>query len=93
MARYAVEFAPRAWRDLEGLSPEVAERIAGRLAERQEHPEPRGDTIKRLQGIAIPTCRFRAGDYRAIFRVEGAVVRILRVVHRSELDRAVEDLR
>jgi len=93
MARYAVEFSPRAWRDLERLSPEVAERIARRTKELGNHPEPRGDTVKRLQGFGIPTYRFRVGDYRALFRVGMSVVRILRVVHRSELDRAVEDLR
>lgn len=63
-----------------------------RLAELEENPRPRGDTIKRLQGFSIPTYRFRVGDYRAVFRVSGARVVLLRIVHRSQLMRALRDL-
>lgn len=38
------------------------------------------------------TYRLRIGDYRAVFRVHGMTVRVLRVVHRSELERALRDL-
>lgn len=89
MATYQVSLARRAAEDLTALSPDVSDRIERRLTELETHPEPRGDTIKRLQGFATPTFRFRVGDYRAVFRLEGAVVVILRVVHRSQLDRAL----
>lgn len=92
MARYVREFDERATQDLEGLSPDVAARIVRRLAELEDRPLPRGDTIKRMAGFAIPTYRFRVGDYRAIFRVAATRVVILRVVHRSELDRAARGL-
>ena len=81
MARYVREFDERAVHDLEGFSPA---RIVRRLSELEESPLPRGDTVKRLTGFAIPTCRFRVGDYRAIFRTVGTRVIILRVVHRGE---------
>jgi mRNA-degrading endonuclease RelE of RelBE toxin-antitoxin system len=92
VARYALRFDERAREDLRELSPDIAERIVRRLGELEDAPEPRGDTVKRLKGFAIPTSRFRVGDYRAIFRVSGTVVVILRVVHRSQLDRALRDL-
>ena len=92
MATYTVEFTPRAWRDLDALLPDVADRITLRTEELQERPQPRGDTIKRLQGIETPTYRFRIGDYRALFQIEGTVVQIFRVIHRSEFDRAVREL-
>ena len=50
------------------------------------------DTVKRLQGFETPTYRLRIGDYRAIYRIRGAVVVALRIIHRSELDRALRDL-
>ena len=92
MGAFAVELAPRAAHDLEGLSSDVSRRIETRLLELEEHPFPRGDTIKRLQGTDPAAYRFRVGDYRAIFRILGRVVRILRVVHRSDLERAIQDL-
>jgi mRNA-degrading endonuclease RelE of RelBE toxin-antitoxin system len=92
VARYALRFDERARKDLQELSPDVAERIVRRLAELEEAPEARGDTVKRLKGFAIPTSRLRVGDYRAIFRIAATFVVILRVVHRSELDRALRGL-
>ena len=93
MGKYVVEFADRARVDLAELSPPVAIRVVRRLKELEESPQPRGDTIKRLQGFSIPTFRFRVGDYRAVFRVAGMTVVILRIVHRSGLQRALRDLR
>jgi len=89
---YVVELAPRALADLRTLSGEVALRIAKKMKELTQAPSPRGDTVKRLVGFPEPTYRLRIGDYRAVFRVEDKRVRILRVVHRSELERALGDL-
>lgn len=92
MARFALRFDERSRGDLRELSPDVASRIVRRLSEVEENPQPRGDTIKRLKGFVVPSYRFRVGDYRAIFRLAGTSVVVLRVVHRSELDRALRDL-
>ena len=93
MADFALEFDERAGKDLEGLAPKIAEHIAERLLELRKSVKPRGDTIKPLQGFKIPTLRFWIGDYRAVFRVvEGRAV-VLRVVHRSQLDRTLKKLR
>ena len=71
MAAYVVEIIARAAEDLDALSRDVSDRIEERLSELEESPQPRGDTVKRLQGFTIPTYRFRVGDYRAIFRIVG----------------------
>ncbi len=92
MARFELRFDERSREDLEDLSPDVAARIVRRLAETQENPRPRGDTVKRLQGFSVPTYRFRVGDYRAVFRIAGTFVVVLRIIHRSELERALHDL-
>ena len=92
MTAYVVELSPRANQDIATLSGEVALRIAKKLRELESDPSPRGDTVKRLVGFQIPTYRLRIGDYRAVFRVHEMRVRVLRVIHRSELGRALEDL-
>ncbi|MBI1725951.1 MAG: type II toxin-antitoxin system RelE/ParE family toxin [Candidatus Rokubacteria bacterium] len=63
-----------------------------KLRELEDSPFPRGDTIKHLKGFETPTYRLRIGGYRAVYRVSGAVVVILRIIPRSELDRALRDL-
>jgi mRNA-degrading endonuclease RelE of RelBE toxin-antitoxin system len=62
------------------------------MRELAQDPSPRGDTVKRLVGFQVPTYRLRIGDYRAVFRVDVQRVRVLRVIHRSALDRALGDL-
>ena len=92
MPAYVVEVARRANGDISSLSTDAALRIARKMRELTEDPGPRGDTIKRLVEITPVTYRLRIGDYRAIFRVDGNTVRVLRIVHRSELIRALKDL-
>ena len=92
MAKHAVELSSRALADLGAVSRDIAARISKKLRELEENPFPRGDTVKQLQGFETPTYRLRIGDYRAIYRIRGAVVAVLRIIHRSELDRALHDL-
>ena len=92
MAKYAAELSPRALKDIQARAPDVAARILRKLRELEDSPFPRGDTIKQLKGFETPTYRLRIGDYRAVYRISGTVVVILRIIPRSELDRALRDL-
>ena len=92
MNGYIVDVSPRANADLHALSADVALRISKKMRELANDPWPRGDTIKRLQGLDVPTYRLRIGDYRAGFRADERRVRVLRIVNRSELARALRDL-
>ena len=93
MARHVVELSPRAAEDLDALSADVAARILKKLHTLEDDPLPRGDTVKVLQGFDTPTYRLRIGDYRAVHRIrqDGRVV-VLRIIHRSVLERALRDL-
>ena len=92
MARYTVELSPRVIEDLQALSSDAAARILKKLRQLEDSPFPLGDTVKQLQGFETPTYRLRIGDYRAVYRIYGTVVVILRINHRSELERALRDL-
>ena len=92
MAAYVVDVTRRANEDLQSLSSDVALRVAKKMEMLAEDPSPRGDTVKRLVGIDPVTFRLRIGDYRAVFRVDGTVVRVLRIVHKSQAKLTLRDL-
>ena len=92
MAKYAAEFSPRALEDIQACWPDVAARILRKFRELEDNPFPRGDTVKQLKGFDRPTYRLRIGDYRAVYRISGSVVVILRIITRSELERALRYL-
>jgi mRNA interferase RelE/StbE len=77
---YTVEFRPQARRDLTALSPDVARRIMKKI-EVLRH-DLSGD-VKRLVQHE-PAYRLRVGDWRVLFDVAGPMIRVWRVVHRSE---------
>lgn len=80
------EFNSRARKDIKRLSPEIAERIVKKLdyfvstANPLEHAD-------HLTNFEIGSYRFRIGDYRVIFDVDGDKIVILKVGHRREIYR------
>jgi len=78
--KYAVEFKPRAVRDLEALSTEVVHRILERIEAMRDNLA--GD-VKRLTNF-IPEYRLRVGDHRVLFEVEKDRIIVYRIRHRRE---------
>ena len=78
--RYCVELKPKALKDLEPISKEDVIRIYERL--RMLEDDLHGD-VKKLTDFT-PEYRMRAGNYRALFEVEGDRVIIYRIIHRKE---------
>ena len=78
--RYTVVFMPKAERDMDSLSPDVARRILLKVHAMQD--DLAGD-VKRLTNMA-PAYRLRVGDYRVLFEVEGDRIIVYRVRHRRE---------
>jgi mRNA interferase RelE/StbE len=77
---HRVVFTERAAKDIAGLDRTTKERI-GRALRRLE-TEPRSKS-RQLTQPALGTFRYRIGDFRVIFDIEGDEVVILRVGHRS----------
>ena len=80
---YEIEFRPKAIKDLDSVSPEIARRVIEKV-ERLRH-DLAGD-VKRLTNFT-PEYRLRAGDHRVLFEVEGSRVIVHRVRHRREVYR------
>ena len=77
---YEIEFRPRAVKDIESLSADVARRIVRKIE--RMRTDIAGD-VKRLTNFS-PEYRLRVGDYRVLFAVVGDQIQVFRVLHRRE---------
>jgi len=77
---YKVVFTQRALKDLENIDKEMQNRIATKLKEYAKEPQR---YAHKLTTPKIGTYRFRIGDYRAIFDIDGKNIVILRIGHRG----------
>lgn len=77
---YTIVFRPKAIKDLESIDQQIAARIVRKIQEMAK--DLRGD-IKRLTNFT-PEYRLRVGDWRVLFEVNGNVITIYRVIHRSK---------
>jgi mRNA interferase RelE/StbE len=82
--KYRLVYTQRALKDIKNLDPQVRQRI-GQLLKRLEN-----DPLKfarKLTDPKIGSYRFRIGEYRAVFDVEGEEVVVLRIGHRRDIYR------
>jgi mRNA interferase RelE/StbE len=79
-----VEWTLRARGELHALDRQIAQRLYKSL---QRYAATGVGDVKQLQGM-INRYRLRVGHWRIVFSLEeGAVLRVLRVAHRSEIYR------
>jgi mRNA interferase RelE/StbE len=81
---YRLVYTHRAARDIAALDAKARERIGVQLARYTEDPLRYAE---KLVHSSLGSFRFRIGDYRVVFDVEGAEIVILRVGHRREIYR------
>ncbi len=82
--KYRIVFTKRAAKDISGLEPEVKQRIKDALIKYSEDPL---SYARKMFDPFLGSYRFRIGDYRVIFDLEGDEIVILRVGHRREIYR------
>lgn len=81
---YRLVYTHRAARDIAALDPKTRERVGAQLARYE------GDPLRYAEKLAhssLGSFRFRIGDYRVVFDVEGEEIVVLRVGHRREIYR------
>jgi len=81
---YEIIYTKRAVEDLSKLDSPVKERVAETLKRYAGAPL---NYAKKMVDPALGTYRFRIGDYRVIFDIEGNELVVLRVGHRREIYR------
>ena len=81
---YQFVYTRRAERNIDKLDAATQKRIKKKLEEFKRDPFRYAD---KLSSSDLGSYRFRIGDYRVIFDVEGANLVVLRVGHRREIYR------
>ncbi len=82
--KYRLVYTHKASRDIRRLEEDVKQRIAKALKGYEREPFK---YASKLTDPALGTYRFRIGDYRVIFDVEGEEIVVLRVGHRKDIYR------
>ncbi len=82
--KYTLIYTQRAERDIARLDSKTKERIGKTLLRYQEEPL---QYAEKLSDPILGGYRFRIGDYRVIFDIEGNKIVVLRVGHRREIYR------
>ena len=82
--KYKIVFTRRAMKDISRLQPGVKERIGDALTRYSKDPL---GYARRMVDPSLGSYRFRVGDYRVIFDLEGDEIIVLRVGHRKEIYR------
>jgi mRNA interferase RelE/StbE len=82
--KYRLVYTHRAERDIKRLESDTKDRIGKALIRFSEEPLR---FAKKLSDSILGEYRFRIGDYRVIFDIEGKEIVALRVGHRREIYR------
>lgn len=79
---YNLVYTRRAEKDIKKLDPSIKSHIGKAILKLQDNPSRLSE---KLTDPKIGAYRFRIGDYRVIFDIEGNDIVILRVGHRKEI--------
>ena len=82
--KYRLVYTHRAIRDIDALDTSVKQRIGKTLLRYGPDPLKHAEPLKQSE---LGSYRFRIGDYRVVFDLEGDQIVILRVGHRREIYR------
>jgi len=82
--KYRLVYTLRAIRDIERLDAKIKRRIGKTLLRYEGDPLKYAET---LTDSRLGTYRFRIGDYRVIFDLEGDEIVVLRIGHRKNIYR------
>lgn len=80
--KYRLVYTHRAERDIKSLDLRTRNRIGETLLRYKEDPLRYSE---KLTSSALGNYRFRIGDYRVVFDIEGNEIVVLRVGHRREI--------
>ena len=80
--KYELVYTRRAERDIRKLDSKIKDRIAKTLLRYREEPLR---FAEQLTDPVLGEYRYRIGDYRVVFDMEGNEIVVLRVGHRREI--------
>ena len=92
MSQFTVLLTRVATKDSDRLPSSDRDQVGRALRTLEEEPMGRPPRIKRLKGFSFPLYRLRSGDYRVLYRIDEAVVTVMRVINRRDLERTLRQL-
>jgi len=79
---YRLVYTHRSIKDIDGLDAAVKQRIGKTLKRFERNPLAHAEPLKQSE---LGSYRFRIGDYRVIFDLNGQEIVVLRVGHRRDI--------
>lgn len=89
---FTVQLTRAGARDLDRIPGTDRDRVVEDIRSLTQSPLGPPPRIKRLRGLSPSLLRLRSGDYRVLYRVDDALVTVMRVINRRDLDRALRQL-
>lgn len=80
--KYRLVYTHRAIKDIDTLDTSVKQRIGKTLQRYEQNPLAHAEPLKQSE---LGSYRFRIGDYRVVFDLEGSEIIVLRVGHRRDI--------
>ena len=80
--KYRLVYTHRAIKDIDTLDTSVKQRIGKTLQRYEQNPLAHAEPLKQSE---LDSYRFRIGDYRVVFDLEGPEIIVLRVGHRRDI--------
>ncbi len=80
--KYRLVYTHRAIKDIDTLDTSVKQRIGKTLQRYEQNPLAHAEPLKQSE---LCSYRFRIGDYRVVFDLEGPEIIVLRVGHRRDI--------
>ncbi len=93
MWNFRIQLTKSAVDDLSSIPNDEREKILSDIKELSANPLLLGSNIKKLRGLKPPLYRLRSGDYRVLYRVQGDMVTIMRVIDRKDLERIIKRIK
>ncbi len=93
MSPFAVQLTRVAVRDLDRLPSSDRDQVGRALQALEKNPAGGPPRIKRLKRFSFPLYRFRSGEYHVLYRVDEALMTVMRVINRKDLEKTLRRLR
>jgi mRNA-degrading endonuclease RelE of RelBE toxin-antitoxin system len=90
---FSIQITQSAFHDLNNIQNDLRNKILLDIRNLSSDPFLFGSNIKKLKGFKPPLYRLRSGDHRILYRVQGQLITIMRVIDRKELERVIKRLK
>ena len=93
MHDFSVQLTRQAAADLGKLPKDIHRKVIQDISDLAADPFPEGQAKKKLKGFKFALYRLRSGNHCVLYRIDGKMVTIMRVIDRKDLDKIAKRLK